>query len=473
MKLIVFRLVNDDTAVVASRTVEGQEILKDGPFTAPNGLDDETKRATLAKSPSSAIVFKKPIDMLGFFGWLAIIKQGMLEPVKVMCIFLGYHEIIMGNKLWRLDEVTLRVVLYINMGFNESGEYKKTFIGFGVGTGSMQVLHGFEFEVEPLGDHTFEVEPQENVNQGAGIEKTLMRLLLQLLQKCSDDSDGYYWEYTPDFVLKFVRDQSGNTLRESQSRFYNGKLVFVDFKYTMGRSITLMSRSIQEAWKKEIWLKGLLIESAIEYKMVKGVKKKLSRQTGRNLNGIQTDNGGEYIAPLMLIGESKEFSFKNTHRDTTVNGLVERIENFWFGTDKDVPYRHLRFFGCKHLCIFLKMKIKLDVKGKPCLGRSTLNAVERALRGRKIPQHNDDLIDLDLGVMMLMHPRKTNIDEGRSLLSFLKPVPDMPPFLPLRRSTRDHHPSTCYFAHEYVLLTNGGEPECYAEAMEDKHKKKS
>nr|GEW76037.1 LETM1-like protein [Tanacetum cinerariifolium] len=26
-------------------------------------------------------------------------------------------------------------------------------------TGSMQVLYGFEFEVEPLGDHTFEVEP--------------------------------------------------------------------------------------------------------------------------------------------------------------------------------------------------------------------------------------------------------------------------------------------------------------------------
>ncbi|GJY09561.1 retrovirus-related pol polyprotein from transposon TNT 1-94, partial [Tanacetum coccineum] len=41
----------------------------------------------------------------------------------------------------------------------------------------------------------------------------------------------------------------------------------------------------------------------------------------------------------------------------------------------------------------------------------------------------------------------------------------------LRRSTRDHHPSTRYSAHEYVLLTDGGKPECYAKAIEDEHKK--
>ena len=81
----------------------------------------------------------------------------MLEPVEVKCIFLGYREGIVGNKLWRLDDVTSKGVLYRSMGFNESGEYKKTFIGSGVGTGSVHVLQGVEFEVEPLGDHTFEV----------------------------------------------------------------------------------------------------------------------------------------------------------------------------------------------------------------------------------------------------------------------------------------------------------------------------
>ncbi|GKF27567.1 zinc finger, CCHC-type containing protein [Tanacetum coccineum] len=92
------------------------------------------------RSPSSTIGFKKPIDMLGFFGWLASIKQGMLEPV----------------------------VLYRNMGFNESEEYKKTFIGSSIGTSSVPVLQGVEFKVEPQEDHTFEVEPQGNVDHVAG-----------------------------------------------------------------------------------------------------------------------------------------------------------------------------------------------------------------------------------------------------------------------------------------------------------------
>ncbi|KAJ0796583.1 putative RNA-directed DNA polymerase [Helianthus annuus] len=47
----------------------------------------------------------------------------------------------------------------------------------------------------------------------------------------------------------------------------------------------------------------------------------------------------------------------------------------------------------------------------------------------------------------------------------------MPTFVPLRRSTRDRHPSTRFSADEYVLLSDGGEPECYTEAMEDEHKR--
>nr|GEW20534.1 zinc finger, CCHC-type [Tanacetum cinerariifolium] len=77
---------------------------------------------------------------------------------------------------WNCRELKgiMKLRFFRNMGFNESEEYKKTFIGSGVGTGSIQVLHGFEFEVEPLGDHTFEVEPQENVDQGAGLQEMCM-----------------------------------------------------------------------------------------------------------------------------------------------------------------------------------------------------------------------------------------------------------------------------------------------------------
>ena len=42
--------------------------------------------------------------------------------------------------------------------------------------------------------------------------------------------------------------------------------------------------------------------------------------------------------------------------------------------------------------------------------------------------------------------------------------------IPLRWSIRQRFPSSRYLPNEYVLLTDGGEPECYEEAMEDEHK---
>nr|GEY58302.1 zinc finger, CCHC-type [Tanacetum cinerariifolium] len=200
------------------------------------------------RSPSSAIGFKNPLDMLGFFCWLASIKQGMLESVKFKCIFLGYHKSIVSNKIWRLDDVTSKVMLYKNMGFNESMEYKKILIGFGVGTSSMQVLHGFEFEVEPLGDHTFEA-------------------VIWATKGLLNNAKGNV------FGMKIVRDQSSNTLRVLQSRFYNEKLVqtlleghsILSLKGSLsgncnveknGRSITVISSSITRVYDTYKGYKG-------------------------------------------------------------------------------------------------------------------------------------------------------------------------------------------------------------------------
>ncbi|GJZ97212.1 zinc finger, CCHC-type containing protein [Tanacetum coccineum] len=323
------------------------------------------------RSPSSAIGFKTPIDMLGFFGWLASIKQGLLELVKVKCIFLGYHKGIVGNKLWRFDDITLMVVLYRNMGFNESGEYKKTFINSGVGTGSMQVLQGVEFEEVQTQDliyyHPARDREQhsawelfsyrEDSNEAAfaivAVEKIYAHesltfnnivaceviykwkaglkddmdarsdvyVLSNGCKKCSDDSDGYYWEYTPAkgnvLGMKIVIDQSGNTLRVSQSRFYNGKLVQTlleghsiltlegtlsgdcdvekngkwSYIYAVGSqeyqmvctrldiasadvalsTTEAVYMTLTEAAKEVIWLKGLAIESGFELKIVAGI----------------------------------------------------------------------------------------------------------------------------------------------------------------------------------------------------------
>ncbi|GJW90155.1 hypothetical protein Tco_0167708 [Tanacetum coccineum] len=248
--------------------------------------EDKTMSTYLVNwSPSSAIGFKTPVDMLGLFGWLASIKQGLLEPVKVKCIFLGYRTCIVGNK-------------------------------------ALEVLQGVEFEVEPKKDHTFKVEPHGNVDHVAGSQEVQTQDLIyyHLARDREQHSTYELFSYREDsneaafavavvnkiyahksltfsdtvacedeiwatkglldkakgnvLGMKIVTDQSGNTLRVSQSRFYNGKLVqtlleghsipslegsllgnvmwkrmtdvhvFVDFDYTIGRSITVMARSI-------------------------------------------------------------------------------------------------------------------------------------------------------------------------------------------------------------------------------------
>ncbi|GJS60502.1 zinc finger, CCHC-type containing protein [Tanacetum coccineum] len=282
---------------------------------------------------------------------------------------LGVAGLQQQNGLVEETNVTLlaKVVLYRNMCFNESGEYKKTFIGSGVGTGSVQVLQRVEFEVEPQEDHRFEVEPHGNVDHvvedsneavfavaavgriyahesltfnntvaceaiskwKAGLKDDMdARLDVYVLsngcRKCSDDNDAEIWVTKGLLVkakgnilgLKIIRDQSGNTLRVSQSRVYNGKSVqtlleghsilslevslsgdcdvekndvgmldkfdrglqtdvhvFEDFDYTIGRSITVMAAymTLTEAAKEVIRLKGLALESGFKLKIVAGI----------------------------------------------------------------------------------------------------------------------------------------------------------------------------------------------------------
>ncbi|GJT46799.1 retrovirus-related pol polyprotein from transposon TNT 1-94 [Tanacetum coccineum] len=143
-----------------------------------------------------------------------------------------------------------------------------------------------------------------------------------------------------------------------------------------------------------------------------------------------------------------------------------RRENILDLSGKDVSYYHLRVFRCKASVHIPKdERSKLDVKMFE--EDLTLKDVENAER-ETIPQHKYDLIDLDPGADDVDAQEQPNLDED---VHPELPVPYMPPFLLLRRSTRDHHPSTCYSAHENVLLTDGGELECYAEAIEDEHKK--
>ncbi|GJS54970.1 hypothetical protein Tco_0628332 [Tanacetum coccineum] len=134
-----------------------------------NGLVNKTNVTLLAKR------LKTLIDMLGFFGWLASIKQGMLELVKVKCIFLGYRKGMVDNKLWRFDDVTSKV------------------------------LQGDEFEVEPQNGHTFEVEPHGNVDHVVGSQEVQTQDLIYY-HPARDREQHSVWE-----LLKYKEDSNEAT----------------------------------------------------------------------------------------------------------------------------------------------------------------------------------------------------------------------------------------------------------------------
>ncbi|GKE62148.1 hypothetical protein Tco_1512515 [Tanacetum coccineum] len=114
---------------VTKKTLKGRKHLGDW-VKDQDGAEDTTMSTYLVnRVPSPVIRFKTPIDMLGFLVGLLVLSNGCL------------------NRL-RLSAYSWDIV--------KSGEYKKTFIGSGVGTGSVQVLQGVEFEVEPQEDHAFE-----------------------------------------------------------------------------------------------------------------------------------------------------------------------------------------------------------------------------------------------------------------------------------------------------------------------------
>ncbi|GJX75946.1 hypothetical protein Tco_0322757 [Tanacetum coccineum] len=219
---------------------------------------------------------KTPIDMLGFFGWLASIKHGMLELVKV--------------------------VLYRNMGFNESRKYKKTFSGSGVGTALMQVLQGDEFEVEPHDGHTLEgatlsmgtIQYREDNNEAAfvvaAVEKIYAHESLTFNNTVASTVARNAVTTSMAITGSLHQGNSIPTLEGSLSGDCdlekNGKWSCI---YAVGSQeyqmvctrLDIASADVDqsqaaymtltEAVKEAIWLKRLTIESGFELKIVAGI----------------------------------------------------------------------------------------------------------------------------------------------------------------------------------------------------------
>ncbi|GJS54079.1 hypothetical protein Tco_0627441 [Tanacetum coccineum] len=86
-------------------------------------------------------------------GWLRRRKRDHLAKVRCFLIQSGLSKVLWAEDTTMSTYLVNKVVLYRNMGFNER---RKLSLVLHIGTGSMQVLQGDEFEVEPQDGHTFE-----------------------------------------------------------------------------------------------------------------------------------------------------------------------------------------------------------------------------------------------------------------------------------------------------------------------------
>ncbi|RVW61571.1 Retrovirus-related Pol polyprotein from transposon TNT 1-94 [Vitis vinifera] len=238
---------------------------------------------------------------------------------------------------------------------------------------------------------------------------------------------------------------------------------------------------------RKIWVYTLKTKDQV-LKVFKQFHALVERQSGEKLKCIQTDNGGEYYGPFDEYCRQHGIQHQKTPLKTPqLNGLPKRMNRTLVEMVRCLlsqSYFQDPFGAFVHIMKYERSK--LDAKTRPCvfigcgqdeLGYRFYDPVQKKLvRSRdamfmedhtiqdieKIDatefQYSDNLIDLD--PIPLTH------------LPTQSPVAEALPDIPLRRSTRDRHPSTRYSVDDYVLLTDGREPESYEEAMGDENKMK-
>ncbi|KAL6331686.1 hypothetical protein AAG906_014336 [Vitis piasezkii] len=121
-------------------------------------------------------------------------------------------------------------------------------------------------------------------------------------------------------------------------------------------------------------------------------------------------------------------------------------------SDNEISYDHLRVFGCKDFVHIPKdERSKLDAKTRLCVF---------------IGYGKDEL------GYRFYDPVEDETHDDQHDIGDQSPIAEVPPDIPLKRSTRDRHPSTRYFVDDYVLLTDRGEPESYEEVTGYENKMK-
>ncbi|PKI65433.1 hypothetical protein CRG98_014172 [Punica granatum] len=223
--------------------------------------------------------------------------------------------------------------------------------------------------------------------------------------------------------------------------------------------------------------------------------KAVERKTGMKLKCVRADNGDEYRGPFENYCRSHGIKLEKTVPKTPQqNGLAERInrtivervrcmlsqaklsKSFWGeamrtpvdlinltpfwdpNSKKIIRSRDVVFFEDQTIDDLQKLEkarvgnpheisipVSVDVEHPV---EKVPGKYEETTTGGEIPQVDDDVTTDDTGSQLQLEPA----------------------YNLLRRSDRVRRPFTRYPPHEYVLLTDGGEPECYDEAVAHEHK---
>ncbi|GKV52757.1 hypothetical protein SLEP1_g59325 [Rubroshorea leprosula] len=288
--------------------------------------------------------------------------------------------------------------------------------------------------------------------------------------------------------------------------------------------VTFVDDFSRKLWAYPLFSKDQVLEKFKEFQAM------TERETGRKLKCIRSDNGGEYSGQFERYCREQGIKLeKTTLRTPQHNGVAERInrticdrivcmlshaklpkpfwgealktavylinrspsvvlngdvpEKIWSG--KEVSYKHLRVFGCRaYVHVPKEERAKLDEKTNNVYSWDMNETVEDSKK-QDDSEHTQEIPNTDYCTPTpkpsVMNDDDSEVDEqqvqGPVVEHFVEEETNQeeqvqPPQQPqVKRSTRLHQPSQKYSTNEYVLLTDGGEPETYYEAMESENKK--
>ena len=187
----------------------------------------------------------------------------------------------------------------------------------------------------------------------------------------------------------------------------------------------------------------------------------------------------------------------NLSPSVPLNGDIP--QRVWTG--KDISYQHLKVFGCRAFVhVPRDERTKLDGKSKECifLGYAreefgyrlwdpvdkkiirsrdviffedqTIEDIKKKVETKQIEEYPVNLEPVPLPASQNEGGALPEDDEGGAGEDDANEPPIVQPNL--RRSARGQIESRRYPSDEYVTLTEGGEPECYEEAISGEHKEK-